>query len=118
MAQKKSQVQNFEKAFDYTLFLGKYLPTFKCSSQNSTSVDTLFFEYKNQILTLCTGGKKDILDIVSNHSEQSATTYDPNSEETTNNDCDDYDEDNFETALESFEAYTSKFLSARNAKQC
>ena len=41
MAQKKSQVQNFEKAFDYTLFLGKYLPTFKCSSQNSTSVDTL-----------------------------------------------------------------------------
>ena len=41
MAQKKSQVQNFEKAFDYTLFLGKYLPTFKCSSQNVTSVDTL-----------------------------------------------------------------------------
>ena len=55
------------------------------------------------------GGKKDILDIVSNHSEQStATTYDPNSEETTNNECDDYDEDNFETAIESFEAYTSK----------
>jgi len=52
------------------------------------------------------GGKKDTLDIVSNHSEQSATTYDPNSEETTNNECDDYDEDNFETALESFEAYT------------
>ena len=51
---------------------------------------------------------------MSNHSEQSATTYDPNSEETTNNDCDDYDEDNFETALESFEAYTSKFLSAIN----
>merc|ERR1712223_511805 len=44
------------------------------------------------------------LDIVSNHSEQStATTYEPNSEVTTN---DDYDEDNFETALESFEAYT------------
>ena len=43
MAQKKSQVQNFEKAFDYTLFLGKYLPTFKCSSQNSTSVDTLIY---------------------------------------------------------------------------
>ena len=45
------------------------------------------------------------LDIVSNHSEQStATTYEPNSEETTN---DDYDEENFETALESFEAFTS-----------
>ena len=41
MAQKKSQVQNFEKVFDYTLFLGKYLPTFKCSSQNFTGVDTL-----------------------------------------------------------------------------
>ena len=63
-----------------------------------------------QFQTLCLGGKKDILDIVSNHSEQSATTYDPNSEETTNNECDDYDEDNFETALESFEAYTSKFI--------
>ena len=62
-----------------------------------------------QFQTLCLGGKKDSLDIVSNHSEQSATTYDPNSEETTNNECDDYDEDNFETALESFEAYTSKF---------
>ena len=48
MAQKKSQVQNFEKVFDYTLFLGKYLPTFKCSSQNSTSVDTLF----NRLLDL------------------------------------------------------------------
>lgn len=49
----------------------------------------------------------DILEIVSNHSEQStATTYEPNSEETTNNECDDYDEDNFETALESFEAFT------------
>ena len=59
---------------------------------------------------MCLGGKKDTLDIVSNHSEQSATTYDPNSEETTNNECDDYDEDNFETALESFEAYTSKFI--------
>jgi len=47
------------------------------------------------------------LDIVSNHSEQStATTYEPNSEETTNNECDDYDEDNYETALESFEAFT------------
>ena len=45
------------------------------------------------------------LDIVSNHSEQStATTYEPNSEETTN---DDYDEENYETALESFEAFTS-----------
>ena len=52
-------------------------------------------------------GKKIIkdLDIVSNHSEQStATTYEPNSEETTN---DDYDEENYETALESFEAFTS-----------
>ena len=50
------------------------------------------------------------LDIVSNHSEQStATTYEPNSEETTNNECDDYDEDNYETALESFEAFTSKY---------
>ena len=45
------------------------------------------------------------LDIVSNHSEQSTTTtYEPNSEETTN---DDYDEENYETALESFEAFTS-----------
>ena len=51
------------------------------------------------------------LDIVSNHSEQStATTYEPNSEETTNNECDDYDEDNYETALESFEAFTSKYF--------
>ena len=41
MAQKKLHVQNFEKAFEYTLFLGKHLPTFKCSSQNSTCVDTL-----------------------------------------------------------------------------
>ena len=49
---------------------------------------------------------KDLdLDIVSNHSEQStATTYEPNSEETTN---DDYGEENYETALESFEAFTS-----------
>ena len=45
MAQKKSQVQNFEKAFDYTLFLGKYLPKFKSSSQNSISVDTLLVTY-------------------------------------------------------------------------
>ena len=49
--------------------------------------------------------KADILDIVSNHSEQStATTYEPNSEET--NECDEYDEDNFESALETFEAFT------------
>lgn len=54
---------------------------------------------------------KDVLEIVSNHSEQSteATTYEPNSEETTNNDCDDYDEENYETACESFETYTSKY---------
>ena len=65
---------------------------------------------------MCLGGKKDSLDIVSNHSEQSATTYDPNSEETTNNECDDYDEDNFETALESFEAYTSKFHKEKNTR--
>ena len=46
-------------------------------------------------------------DIVSNHSEQStATTYEPNSEET--NECDEeYDEDNYETTIESFEAFTS-----------
>ena len=54
--------------------------------------------------------KDNLLEIVSNHSEPStATTYEPNSEETTNNDCDDYDEENYETALESFEAFTSKF---------
>ena len=52
---------------------------------------------------------KDLdLDIVSNHSEQStATTYEPNSEETTN---DDYGEENYETALESFEAFTSTYI--------
>ena len=33
----------FEKAFDYILSLGKELPTVKCSSQNSTSVDILLY---------------------------------------------------------------------------
>ena len=55
--------------------------------------------------------KDNLLEIVSNHSEPStATTYEPNSEETTNNECDDYDEENYETALESFEAFTSKYV--------
>ena len=50
-------------------------------------------------------GKKDLLEIVSNHSEQStATTYEPNSEETT-----EYEEENFEASLETFEAFTSKY---------
>ena len=51
---------------------------------------------------------KDILDIVSNHSEPSSvTTYEPNSEETTN--CDEDEEENYESALESFEAFTREF---------
>ena len=42
---------------------------------------------------------------MSNHSEQStATTYEPNSEETT-----EYEEENFEASLETFEAFTSKY---------
>ena len=52
---------------------------------------------------------KDILDIVSNHSEPSSvTTYEPNSEETTN--CDEDEEENYESALESFEAFTREFI--------
>ena len=42
---------------------------------------------------------------------------DPNAKHSTNNECDDYNKDNFVTALESFEAFTSKFLSASNAEQ-
>ena len=53
------------------------------------------------------GNNKDILEIVSNHSEPSSvTTYEPNSEETTN--CDEDEEENYESALESFEAFTRK----------
>ena len=55
------------------------------------------------------GQIKDILDIVSNHSEPSSvTTYEPNSEETTN--CDEDEDENYETALESFEAFTREFI--------
>ena len=57
-------------------------------------------------------------DIVSNHSEQStATTYEPNSEET--NECDEeYDEDNYETTIESFEAFTSMYSRVPNIHPC
>jgi hypothetical protein len=74
-------------------------------------MDTLDLSIKTQTVTQ--PAQKDIqLDIVSNHSEQStctATTYEPNSEDTTNNDCDDEDQcyDHYETAVESFDTFTS-----------
>ena len=43
MAQKESQVQNFEKLFGYqSFYVNMYLHTFRCCSQNSTIVDTLY----------------------------------------------------------------------------
>ena len=44
VAQKEPRLQNFEKPFDNNFF-SKYLPTVKCCSQNSTSVDTLVQNY-------------------------------------------------------------------------
>ena len=47
--------------------------------------------------------------------QSTATTYEPNSEETTN---DDYGEENYETALESFEAFTSTYIPSDTFFKC
>ena len=82
------------------LFGKKFIPGVRVEVENSPEIPENELKKNGQI--------KDILEIVSNNSEvSSVTTYEPNSEETTN--CDEEEEENYETALESFEAFTSKF---------
>ena len=84
------------------LFGKKFIPGVRVEVENQSSEnEAAEIKAKN--------GLKDILDIVSNNSEPSSvTTYEPNSEETTN--CDEDEDENYETALESFEAFTREFI--------
>ena len=94
-------LENAPGASTMRLFGKKFIPGVRVEVENPENPEADLAKKSTN------GNNKDILEIVSNHSEPSSvTTYEPNSEETTN--CDEDEEENYESALESFEAFTRK----------